>query len=241
MVFPHVFKMRGERLHTCGCFTNPSQKVTFWYLWWKRLGLAEWELLVFKTQHRANKASRAHYFNSSTTAAREQTLANISSCRWKRAWTVCSRSEWLSKLHCVQPTLLQDKQKWFISQEMKSKPKHSIKGDLSSKGLSLLLKLLWACVKQNVRNTNTSCMLSWRDSALATEGLSQCPGWSGLPLLRIPLCWHHKSPGSVSRSQAAQGENCFGKLKKAWKRDQVRAVSVRCPQVLDPMGDSART
>lgn len=155
MVFPHVFKMRGERLHTCGCFTNPSQKVTFWYLWWKRLGLAEWELLGFKIQHREDKASRVHYFNSSTTtAARAQTLANISSCRWKRAWIACSRSEWLSELHCVQPTLLQDKQKiiHLTRDEVKSKTKGNIKGDLSSKGLSLLLQLLWACVKQTVRN-----------------------------------------------------------------------------------------
>lgn len=48
MVFPHVFETRGGRLHTsyrCGCFTNPYQTVI---LWWKKVGLAEGELLGLK-------------------------------------------------------------------------------------------------------------------------------------------------------------------------------------------------
>lgn len=56
-------------------------------------------------------------------------------------------------------------------------------------------------------------MLAWRDSALATESLSQQPGCSALPQLRVPLCWYFKPPGSVSsRNWAARGENGFGKL-----------------------------
>lgn len=49
-VYPHVFKIGCGKPHTsytCNCFTNPSQKVSFWHLWQKRVGLAGGELLEF--------------------------------------------------------------------------------------------------------------------------------------------------------------------------------------------------
>jgi len=60
--------------------------------------------------------------------------------------------------------------------------------------------------------------------------------------LRISLCWHLEPPGSVnSRSWAAQGEKCFGKMKKAWTRGQVRTVNSQSPQVLGLVGESPKT
>lgn len=53
----------------------------------------------------------------------------------------------------------------------------------------------------------------------------------GYPWLRIPLCWQLKPPpvSLSSRNWAAQGENCFGKLKRSLRKGPGESCELTVP------------